>query len=142
MEEKSKNIGIKVKLLRKKCNDKCCPFHGNLKCRGKIFTGVVISAKMHKTVAVEFERKYYLPKYERYEKRRTRIKAHNPDCINAKDGDIVKISECRPLSKTKNFVVIENLGKAKGFEEKREALEEGLTRKEEKEDASSKSEGN
>ena len=147
MKENSKNIGIKIKLPRKSCNDNSCPFHGRLKCRGKIFTGVVISTKMQKTVTVEFERRYFLPKYERYEKRRTRIKAHNPDCVNAKDGDIVRISECRPLSKTKNFVVIENLGKAKGFEERREALEESKTRKETKEelkeeDASDKSESN
>ena len=147
MEEKSKNIGIKVKLPGKKCNDKDCPFHGRLKCRGKILTGVVISAKMQKTATVEFERQGYLPKYERYEKRRTRIKAHNPDCIDAKDGDIVRISECRPLSKTKNFVVIENLGKEKGFKERMESLEESKTRKKEKEeikeeDAGNKSESN
>ena len=144
MEEHSKNIGVKVKLPTKKCKDEECPFHGRLKCRGKIFTGVVISTKMQKTATVEFERRAFLPKYERYEKRRTRIKAHNPECINARDGDIVKISECRPLSKTKNFVVIENLGKEKGFEERMESLEESKTRKEakeevEEEDASNKS---
>ena len=135
MKENSKNIGIKIKLPRKSCNDNSCPFHGRLKCRGKIFTGVVVSTKMQKTATVEFARQYYLPKYERYEKRRTRIKAHNPNCINAKDGDIVRISECRSLSKTKNFVVIENLGKEKGFEERREALEESKTRKKEKEES-------
>jgi len=145
MEENKKNIGIKIKLPKKKCNDENCPFHGRLKCRGKVITGTVISTKMQKTVTVEFERQNYIPKYERYEKRRTRIKAHNPECINAKEGDRVKISECRPLSKTKNFVIIESLGKEKGFEERMEALEEGKTRKEEKEkkeeeDASSKSE--
>ncbi len=145
MKESSKNIGIKVKLPRKSCNDNNCPFHGRLKCRGKIFAVIVVSTKMQKTATVEFERRYYLPKYERYEKRRTRIKCHNPSCINAKDGDIVRISECKPLSKTKNFVIIENLGKEKGFEERMEALEESKTRKKEKleeEDASSKSQSN
>ena len=146
MKPTSKNIGIKVKSKTKKCEDRKCPFHGSLKCRGKIFTCVVISTRMQNTVNVEFERRNYLPKYERFEKRRTRIKAHNPECVNAKEGDVVKISECRPLSKTKSFVVIENLGKEKGFEEKMEALEEGKTRKEGKEekekDASSESEGN
>ncbi len=156
MEQTNKNIGIKVKLSKKKCKDENCPFHGRLKCRGKIFTGIVIAAKMQKTVTVEFPRQCYIPKYERYEKKRTRIKAHNPECINAKEGDIVKISECRPLSKTKNFVVIENLGKEKGFEEKMEALEEGKKRKKlpseseegekkevkEEKDASSQSENN
>ena len=37
----------------------------------------------------------------------SRITAHNPPCIDAKTGDKVKIAECRPLSKTKNFVVVE-----------------------------------
>jgi small subunit ribosomal protein S17 len=141
MKKVSGNIGIKVKLPGKKCEDSICPFHGSLKCRGKIFTGIVISTKMQKTATVEFEKIYSIPKYERYEKKRTRIKAHNPECISAKDGDIVRISECRPLSKTKNFVIIENLGKEKGFTEKREALEEGKKRKKEEEDASGKGEG-
>ena len=106
---------------------------------------------MQKTATVEFERRSFISKYERYEKKRTRIKAHNPECLGAKDGDIVRISECRPLSKTKTFVIIENLGKEKGFEERREALEESKKRKEVKEeapeevkteDASSQSESN
>lgn len=137
MKENSKNIGIKVKLPTKKCNDNHCPFHGSLKCRGKIFTGVVISTKMQKTITVEFGRQSFIQKYERYEKKRTKIKAHNPECISAKDGDIVRISECRPLSKTKNFVVIENLGKEKGFTERMEALEEGKKRKEATQEESS-----
>ena len=74
--------------------------------RGRVFVGTVISAKMQKTVTVEWERKHYLKKYERYEKRRTKLKAHNPMCINAKEGDRVVIAECRPLSKTKKFIII------------------------------------
>jgi len=46
-------------------------------------------------------------KYNRYEKRLSKFHAHNPPCIHAKVGDIVTIAECRPLSKTKNFVVVE-----------------------------------
>ena len=42
-------------------------------------------------------------------KKRTRLHAHNPSCIDAKEGDTVKIMECRPLSKTKKFVVIEKI---------------------------------
>ncbi|RLF76193.1 30S ribosomal protein S17, partial [Thermococci archaeon] len=47
-----------------------------------------------------------LKKYERYELRRSRIHAYNPECIDAKAGDKVLIAETRPLSKTKNFVVV------------------------------------
>jgi len=105
--KKTKNIGIEVKQPIKVCVDKNCPFHGKIKVRGRIFTGIVKSSKANKTVKIQFERLYPLTKYERFEKRSTKIQAHNPDCINAKEGDQVKIMETRPISKTKNFVVIE-----------------------------------
>ncbi len=104
---KTKNIGIDVKPPKKECNDKHCPYHGAVKVRGKIFTGIIIKMAMHRTVTVEWPRVFSLPKYERYEKRRTRIKAHLPDCIETKKGDQVKIIETKPISKTKNFVVVE-----------------------------------
>ena len=90
-----------------KCNDKKCPFHGNVRLRGRTFTGKVISDKMSNTVTVEWARRKYIPKYERYEIKRKKIHAHNPSCIRAVQGNKVKIMECRPLSKTKNFVIIE-----------------------------------
>ena len=73
--------------------------------RGRTFVGTVIADKMHKTVTVEWEGKRYVPKFERYSKTRTRVKAHNPENINAKVGNVVQIMETRPVSKTKNFVV-------------------------------------
>lgn len=106
---KAKDIGIKVPLPKAECHDNHCPFHGSIKPRGRMFTGKVVKSSMHKTVTVEWMRLFYLQKYERYEKRRTRIKAHKPDCIKAEIGDTVKIMESRPISKTKNFVVIEVL---------------------------------
>lgn len=82
-----------------------------LSTRGRKFIGEVVSDKMSKTVTVQWERRKYIPKYERYEKRRTKIKAHNPEEINAEKGDIVRIEETRPLSKTKNFIVTEIIKK-------------------------------
>ena len=105
------------------CKDSKCPFHGILSLRGRQFSGVVISTKMRKTAVIEFERLNFLKKYERYEKRRTRLKCHNPECINAKDGDIVSVMECRPLSKTKSFVITQITGTEKRFKEKMEAKE-------------------
>jgi small subunit ribosomal protein S17 len=102
-----KTIGIEAKNPERKCEDVNCPFHGTLSVRGRIFVGEVTSAKAHKTVTVEWERTKFVPKYERYEKGKSSVKAHNPACMAAKEGDIVKIMECRPLSKTKNFVVVE-----------------------------------
>lgn len=75
--------------------------------RGAVLEGVVVSDKMQKTVTVQTEYIVKVPKYERMKRRHTRIKARNPPEINAKVGDFVKIAECRPLSKTVHFVVIE-----------------------------------
>jgi len=99
-------IGIKVKEPERECNDPNCPWHGHLKVRGVVLRGIVVSTAMQKTVVVERQRLHYLPKYERYEKRTSRYKAHLPPCIEVQKGDEVVIMECRPLSKTKHFVVV------------------------------------
>ena len=92
-----------------KCEDKNCPFHGTLKTRGRKFKGRVVSAKMDKTVIVSWSYLHKIPKYERYERRTTKVAAHNPPCINARVDDRVKIAECRPISKTVSFVVIQKM---------------------------------
>lgn len=104
-----KNIGIPVKPPKTECEDPKCPFHGNLPVRTKVLEGKVVSAKMKHTVVVQRDYLHYIPKYMRYERRRSRIPAHNPPCISAKEGDIVKIAECRPLGKTVSFVVVEKV---------------------------------
>ena len=109
MKNKTRDIGYDVKKPEKECDDPNCPFHGKLPVRGKIIEGNVVSSKMANTVVVERNYLHFVPKYERYERRRSRTAAHNPACINAKKGDKVKIAECRPLSKTKHFVVIEKV---------------------------------
>jgi small subunit ribosomal protein S17 len=111
VKQKAKNIGIEVKPPEGKCKDPKCPFHGSLSLRGRIFTGEIISDKAEKTVVVRWDYTHFIPKYEVYERRHTKVVAYNPECINAKIGDIVKIAECRPLSKTKTFVVIEMVNK-------------------------------
>jgi small subunit ribosomal protein S17 len=78
-----------------------------LATRGRTFVGKVVSNKMTKTVTVEWDRKKYVPKFQRYEKRRTRVKAHDP--FGLKLGDMVEIVETRPISKTKNFLVTKKL---------------------------------
>ena len=134
-KSQARNIGVVLETPKQGCSDIKCPFHGKLSARGRQFTGTVISAKMRKTAVIEFGRLQFLKKYERYEKRRTKLKVHNPECINAKDGDVVKVIECRPLSKTKNFVIIQKLGVEKGFKEKMEARQAAKieTKKEEDE---------
>ncbi len=104
-----RDIGVDAKPPEKECNDPNCPWHGNLKVRGQIMEGVVVSDKMKNTVVVEREYLRYVKKYERYEKRRRKYHVHNPPCIDAKVGDKVRFMECRPLSKTVSFVVIEKI---------------------------------
>ncbi|MEM4245778.1 MAG: 30S ribosomal protein S17 [Candidatus Bathyarchaeia archaeon] len=103
------NIGLPVTPPLKQCDDRNCPFHGRLPVRGKVLTGTVSSDKMDKTVGVERGYLHYVKKYMRYEKRRSRILAHNPPCIDAKKGDKVRIAECRPISKNVSFVVVEKI---------------------------------
>lgn len=103
----ARDIGIDVPSPKKSCEDMKCPFHGKLSVRGQVIDGVVVSDKMKNTVVVTRERLKYIPKYERYEKRTSRQNAHNPPCIGAKTGDKVVLIECRPLSKTVSYVVIQ-----------------------------------
>lgn len=87
------------------CNDPKCPVHGMLKTRGNEIEGVVVSDKAKKTVIIEHAYTTFLKKYERSLRKTSRIAAYSPECIGAKTGDTVIISETRRLSKTKSFVV-------------------------------------
>lgn len=98
---------IAFKKPKKTCEDTDCPFHGTLSVRGRVLDGVVISAKMDKTVVIRRDYQFYVPKFKRYERRHSHINAHSPPCLSVKEGDNVKIAECRPLSKTVSFVVVE-----------------------------------
>lgn len=74
--------------------------------------GVVTSDKMDKSIVVSVERKVKHPKYGKFVKKTTKFVAHDEknDC-NA--GDTVKIMETRPLSKTKNWRLVEIVERAK-----------------------------
>jgi small subunit ribosomal protein S17 len=104
-------MSLTFKKPKKTCDDRNCPFHGYLPVRGRVFEGSVVSAKMDKTIIVKRDYLHYVPKYIRYERRHSRIPSHNPPCIDAEEGDRVLIAECRPLSKTVSFVVVEKLEK-------------------------------
>jgi small subunit ribosomal protein S17 len=110
-KQNARNIGIEVEKPKKACEDDKCPFHGTLPVRGKTFVGRVMTDKGAKTVIVRWEYSRYNAKYQVYERRHSKVAAYNPECIGAKRDDIVKIAECRPLSKTKKFVVIERVNK-------------------------------
>jgi small subunit ribosomal protein S17 len=104
------NIGIDVVPPKDSCTDARCPFHGGFKVKGRTLKGLIVAKDMHKSATLETERMQKVRKYERYMKKKTRIRVHNPPCINAQVGGEVRIMECRPISKTKNFVIIEKFG--------------------------------
>ena len=97
-------VGINVKQPEKECHDPNCPFHGELSVRGQVIEGTVTSDKADRTITVERSFYKYINKFERYEKRNSKIKPHS---LDVKVGDSVKIAECRQLSKTKHFVLVE-----------------------------------
>jgi small subunit ribosomal protein S17 len=100
---------LSLKKPKKSCTDRNCPFHGSLSVRGRALDGLVISAKMDKTAIIRRDYLHYVPKFKRYERRHSHVPAHNPPCLNAKEGDKVRIAECRPISKTVSFVIVEKL---------------------------------
>lgn len=128
------SIGFDIQAPKKACSDDKCPFHGAIKVRGRQHTGTVVSTKMRRSAVVQWEHRHFIPKYERYEKKLSKITVHAPDCLDVKEGDMVRIAETRPLSKTKNFTVIENLGQERGYALKKEGREESKVVKKEKKD--------
>jgi len=105
-----KSVGLEVQPPKEICQDSRCPWHGNLPVRGRSMNVSVKSAKSHNTAIVEWHYTKFIPKYERYERRKSKITAHNPSCIKAKEGDVVVVAECRPISKTKSFVIVGFVG--------------------------------
>jgi small subunit ribosomal protein S17 len=74
--------------------------------------GVVVSDRMHKTVIVSVERTVMHPKYKKYLRRRTKVKAHDEN-NQSHVGDRVVIVECRPLSRDKRWRVSKIVERAK-----------------------------
>lgn len=73
---------------------------------GKTMIGKVVSDKMQKTIVVMVERTVTHPKYGKIMRRRTKLHAHDENQV-CKIGNTVKIKESRPLSKLKNWVLVE-----------------------------------
>lgn len=102
-----KSIGLPVKKPEKECSDKHCPFHGKISIRGKLFDGKATGAKARKTITLKRETPAYYKKFKRYARSESAIHAHVPDCLEVKEGNTVLTAECRPISKSVSFVVVE-----------------------------------
>ncbi len=108
-----RNIGIDVEPPTNTCDDPHCPFHGNLPVRGRVFEGEVVNTKMQKSITIRRDYLQKIKKYDRYEKRRHNYLVHLPPCISVREGDKVKVAECRPLGKSISFVVVQKIEGAK-----------------------------
>ena len=73
-------------------------------------TGRVVSNKMNQTVTVMVERKVKHPLYGKYIRRSTKLHVHDENNV-CNEGDMVSISECKPISKTKSWELVEVLEK-------------------------------
>ncbi|MGC8556205.1 MAG: 30S ribosomal protein S17 [Conexivisphaera sp.] len=108
----ARNIGIPwIKPPSRSCDDDRCPWHGSLPVRGRLMEASVARLRARRMVVVERVYYHYRPKYMRYERRRSRLHAYVPPCVDVKEGDTVIIGETRPLGKSVAFVV---LGKSGG----------------------------
>jgi small subunit ribosomal protein S17 len=77
----------------------------------RTLTGRVVSTKMQKTIAVEIERIVKHPTYGKYIRRTTKLLAHD-EKGDAHDGDLVSITQSRPLSRRKSWTLVAVLEKA------------------------------
>lgn len=78
----------------------------------KILTGRVVSDAMDKTITVIVERRVKHPLYGKFMTRSTKIHAHDEENVCG-DGDLVRVEQCRPLSKTKSWRLLEIVEKAR-----------------------------
>ena len=81
----------------------------------RTLTGKVVSNSRDKTIAVLVERKVRHPIYKKYIKRSTKVHAHD-EKNECGLGDVVKVSESKPFSKTKNWALVEVVEKSVGID--------------------------
>ena len=75
--------------------------------RGKLFEGIVINTKAKNTIVIQKESPIYFKKFKRFGRSKNKIHAHVPSNINVEEGNYVIAAECRPISKSVSFVVVE-----------------------------------
>jgi small subunit ribosomal protein S17 len=76
----------------------------------KTLTGKVVSNKMQKTITVAIERYVPHPQYGKYQRRTTKVLAHDEN-NESKEGDLVSITQCRPLSRHKSWRLVKVLSR-------------------------------
>ena len=87
---------------------------GAVEAKGaRTLTGRVVSTKTPKTIAVEIERLIKHPRYGKFIRRTTKLLAHD-EVGESKEGDLVTIAPCRPVSRRKSWRLLEVVEKAAG----------------------------
>ena len=95
--------------------DKKCPFTGDVAIRGRMMRGTVVSTKMKNTIVIRRNYLHFANKYQRYMKCHKNFAIHCSPCFAPHKGDEVIVGQCRPLSKTVRYnvmQVIQKTGKA------------------------------
>ncbi|XQJ30922.1 Ribosomal protein S17, putative [Leishmania guyanensis] len=112
----AKKIGLGFKTPAKALNgkyiDRKCPFTSNVVIRGRILRGIVHSTKMHRTIVIRRNYLHFIKKYQRYQKRHKSLAVHCSPAFDPKQGDEVVVGQCRPLSKTIRYNVLEVVSKS------------------------------
>nr|QLA09577.1 40S small subunit ribosomal protein uS17 [Euglena gracilis]6ZJ3_SU Chain SU, Ribosomal protein uS17 [Euglena gracilis] len=103
--------------------DHKCPFTSKVSIRGRILRGIIIRHKMFRTVVVRRNYLHYQKKYKRYEKRHKNWSVHISPAFDFSIGDEVVFGQCRPLSKTVTFNVLQVVPKSKKVAAQRKEFE-------------------
>jgi small subunit ribosomal protein S17 len=115
--QKMKKTILGVNAPEKECTDSKCPFHGELNVKDELFQGKVVKKDINHSATIQWERSIYIKKYERYAVKRSRMRVHNPPCIDAKIDQFVLVARTRPVSKTKNHVILTVINKEQDVKE-------------------------
>ena len=102
-------LGVQAPKNKGNVADKNDPFYGNITVKNELLTGVVVKKDISRSATIEWTKSIYIPKYERYGVRRYKLRVHNPASIDAQIGPKVLVARTKPLSKTKNHVIIKIL---------------------------------
>lgn len=109
-----KSVGLGFRTPKEATNgryvDNKCPFTGGVSIRGRIMRAHVLrTKKMKRAIVIRRNYLHFINKYQRYMKRHKNFTVHCSPCFDPKDGDDVIVGQCRPLSKTIRYNVIQHI---------------------------------
>jgi small subunit ribosomal protein S11e len=108
-----KNVGLGFRTPKDASNasyvDKKCPFTGNVSIRGRILRGKVVSTSMKRSLVMRRDYLHFIQKYQRYQKRHRNFTVHCSPAFSPTAGDEVIVGQCRPLSKTIRYNVLQTV---------------------------------